>query len=211
MPSQTRTAALIGIAGCLLFWISLFVFGELHSDYSQLTKGVSELGVFGAPHALLWNIIGFIAPGLSLAISGVAIARAVEPSRPRSAGAMLLMASGLGFAGTGVIPAEMHGGSPDMESPYTMGHVIMTFVSAVPWLLAMFLLVGPMKRNAEWRALGNVSLVMGVLAIASFGLRATTLLPGVAQRIAFALYFLWFLVMSVRLLSVGIPANRSAA
>ena len=30
MSVQDRTAALVGIAGCVLFWIALFVFGEMH-------------------------------------------------------------------------------------------------------------------------------------------------------------------------------------
>ena len=123
----------------------------------------------------------------------------------------LLVASGLGFAATGVIPAEMHGGSPVLESPYTIGHIFMTFVSAVPWIWAMFLLVGPMRQNAEWHTLSYVSLVLGVLAVGSFGLRATEISPGIAQRVAFAVYFAWFLIMSIRLLSVGTRAHHAAA
>ncbi len=203
MSLENRTAGLIGIMGCVLFWISLFVFGEMRSDYSQQTKSVSELGVFGAPHALLWNLIGFIAPGLCLALCGGAIARAVEPLPSRSTSYWLLVASGLGFAATGVIPAEMRGGSPALESPYTVGHIVMTFVSAVPWIVAMFVLVEPMKRNAQWRALSNVNLTLGLTAIACFGLRATEILPGVAQRISFAVYFAWFLIMSIHLFRAG--------
>lgn len=206
---QNRTAGLIGIAGCVLFWISLFVFGEMHTDYSQQTKAVSELGVFGAPHALLWNLIGFIAPGLCLALCGGAIARAIEPSS-RSMSYWLLVASGLGFAATGVIPAEMRGGSPALDSPFTVGHIVMTFVSAVPWIVAMFVLVGPMKRNAQWRALSNANLALGLTAIACFGLRATAILPGVAQRISFAVYFAWFLMMSIHLFRVGRRAHHAA-
>jgi hypothetical membrane protein len=206
-----RTAGLIGIAGCILFWISLFVFGAMRPEYSQQTKAISELGVFGAPHSLLWNLIGFIAPGLCLALCGGAIARSVEPSKRQSTSYLLLVASGLGFAATGIIPAEMRGGSPALDSPYTIGHIIMTFVSGVPWMAATFLLAGPMRRNVDWRVMGNVSLALGFIAIACLGLRATTILPGVAQRISFAVYFAWFLVMSIQLLRVQRLAHDAAA
>ena len=152
-----RTAGLVGIAGCILFWISLFVFGAMRPEYSQQTK---------------------------------------------------VVASGLGFAGTGIIPAEMRGGSPALDSPYTIGHIIMTFISGVPWMVATFLLAGPTKQNVDWRVMGNVSLALGFMAIACFGLRATTILPGVAQRISFAVYFAWFLVMSIQLLRVQRAAHR---
>ncbi len=211
MSVRNRTAAIVGIVGCVLFWASLFVFGEMRSDYSQHTKAVSELGVFGAPHALMWNLIGFITPGLCLAVCGGAVARALEPSQSSRACFWLLVASGLGFAATGVIPAEMHAGSPLLESPYTVGHIVMTFVSAIPWILATFLLVGPMRRTVDWRVLSNVSLALGVLAIASFSLRATTISPAIAQRVAFAVYFAWFLIMSIRLLSVGTRPHQAAA
>lgn len=205
-----RTAALVGIAGCILFWVSLFLFGAMRPEYSQQTKAVSELGVFGAPHSLLWNLIGFIAPGLCLALSGGAIARSVQRAQRRSVSYWLLVASGLGFAATGIIPAEMRDGSPTLESPYTIGHIIMTFVSAVPWIVATFLMASPMKRNADWRAVSNVSLALGFIAIACFGLRVTTVLPGVAQRISFAVYFAWFFIMSIHLLRVQRLAHRAA-
>ena len=206
-----RTAALAGIAGCTLFWVALFLFGAARPDYSQQTKAVSELGVFGAPHSLLWNIFGFMAPGICLALCGGAIARSVEGSQRRSLSYWLLVLSGLGFAATGVIPAEMRGGSPALDSPYTIGHILMTFVSGMPWVVATFVLAHQMKKNSDWRIVSNVSLALGLMAIACFGLRATTVLPGVAQRVSFAVYFAWFLIMSIQLFRVQRSARSAAA
>src|SRR5215510_4862771 len=58
-----------GIA-TLVFWTALFVFAAMYPGYSHLHRAVSGLGAFGAPHAVAWNIIGFILPGLLLAVCG---------------------------------------------------------------------------------------------------------------------------------------------
>jgi hypothetical protein len=47
-PMSDRTAALVGIAGCVLFWVSLFVFGAMRPEYSvQRPRLVVEGGVHG--------------------------------------------------------------------------------------------------------------------------------------------------------------------
>ena len=65
-----RVAGAIGIVACAVFWLSLFAYGAMRTDYSHFTKAVSELGVIGVPHALAWNLIGFIVPGLLLTLCG---------------------------------------------------------------------------------------------------------------------------------------------
>ena len=75
----------------------------------------------------------------------------------------------------------------------------MTFVSGMPWIAATFVLGRQMRQDLDWRVMSNVSLALGLVAVACFGLRATTVLPGVAQRISFAVYFAWFFVMSIQL------------
>jgi hypothetical protein len=61
------------------------------------------------------------------------------------------------------------------------------------------MLVGPMRRNPNWRGLHVVSVVLVVLAlVAAFALRGT--LPGgLAQRIGNAFFCIWFVVMSLKL------------
>ena len=102
-----RFAGAAGVAAVVVFWTSLFVFAAWYPGYSHYTKAISELGAFGAPHALAWNLTGFILPGVLLAVSGAGLAEAVDESARRTALFWLLLMSGLGFAGTGIIQAEM--------------------------------------------------------------------------------------------------------
>jgi hypothetical protein len=100
---------------------------------------------------LAWNLIGFIVPGVLLAICGAGLAKATEVSGRKTAVYWLLVTSGLGLAGTGLLPVEMRQGSPFMQSPFTLGHVFMTFLSGIPWTIAAFLLVGQVTRNPAWQ------------------------------------------------------------
>lgn len=196
-----KHSLLFGILATAIFWIALFVFAAIYPGYTHSHKAISELGAFAAPNALAWNLIGFITPGMLLAISGANIALKVDGRRTSLF--WLLVISGLGFAGTGIIPAEMADGSPLMESPWTAGHILMTYVSGLPWLVASVLLVSHVRRNEQWRHLGRICQILSVCAIASLFLNivAGSLpfladKPGLVQRIAFACYFGWFLVVA---------------
>lgn len=171
----------------------------MYPGYTHFHKAISELGAFGAPHALAWNLLGFIIPGILLAISGGAIAIRVDGGR--TALYWLLILSGLGFSGAGVFPAVMEDGSPSMESGWTQAHVIMSFVSGLPWVFASAILVLHVKRSAKWQRLTGICILLSLFAVASLltniagrGLPLLAENPGLVQRIAFAFYFAWFLI-----------------
>lgn len=203
IESVSRRAA---IAAAIVFWPALFVFAAIYPGYSHLHRAVSELGAFGAPHAVAWNIIGFIVPGLLLAVCGGSVALAIDGRR--SLLFWLLVISGLGFAGAGVFPAEMRNGIPQMQSPWTAGHVSMISLSGFLWVIAAFLLASRVRRSARWRRLLPISLALAVAAVFGLGLNvfggSIPMLadaPGLVQRLAFAVYFGWFLVVGTLFLA----------
>jgi hypothetical membrane protein len=200
MMFRSRTAGFLGIAAAVICWSALLVFGALRPSYSHTANAVSELGALGSPLALPWNLIGFITPGILLAIAGGAVAASVAAKPRRTVAFWLLVISGLGFAGTGLSPAVMEGGVALVTSPLTKGHFIMSLIHGVAWLIAALLLVRPMRRNLDWRNLAyiNVTLVLATL-VASVALRGR-LSDALVQRIAGALYFAWFVVMSEMLI-----------
>jgi len=184
-----RGAGVAGIAAVVAFWTALFGFAAAYAGHSHSHKAISELGAFGAPHALAWNLIGFIIPGVLLATCGAGLGRAIEVSGRATALYWLLVMSGVGFAGTGVIPVEMRQGSPFMQSPFTIGHVAMTLLSGVPWIIAAFLVAARVRLNPTWQASRGVSIILAAACIAGFALNifATALpvlahRPGLAQR-----------------------------
>ena len=182
---------------------SIFIFGAFRPGYSHSINAVSELGVLGAPNALPWNILGFVTPGVMLAVAGGAIAVSVTSKARRTFAFWLLVISGLGFAGTGIIPAEMDAGELLLTSAYTRGHFILSLFHGITWVAGSVLLIGPMSRSPDWRGwhMANLALVLGVI-VASFALRGAVS-DALVQRIAGAIYFTWFLIKSIRLIQLG--------
>ena len=174
-------------------------------SYSHVVNTISELGAVGAPHATAWNVIGFIIPGVLLAVVGAAIARTAntDSSLSRTLATVLLALSGLAVAGQGIIPAEMVNGVADITSTSTRGHFISSLISGAAWAVGALLLVGPMKRNPNWQGLHIVSVVLVVLTLfAALTLRGT-LPDGLAQRIGNAFFCAWFVVMSLKLIRLA--------
>jgi hypothetical membrane protein len=192
----------LGIGAWVLFWGASVVFGAFRPSYSHIVNTISELGAVGTPYATPWNVIGFIIPGVLLAIVGAVIVHAANttPSLLRTLATVLLGLSGLAIAGQGLMPAEMANGVADVTSASTRGHFISSLVSGAAWAVGALLLAGPMRRNPNWRSLHIVSVVLVVLTlVASFALRGT-FPDGLAQRIGNAFFCIWFVVMSLKLL-----------
>jgi hypothetical membrane protein len=205
MTTNTRVVGFLGIAACVVFWAASFVLGALRPSYSHSLNTISELGARGTPNATLWNVLGFIVPGLLLALVGGVIAHSIgrEKSLSRTLSGLLLVLSGLAIAGQGVIPAQMTNGVADVTSPYTRGHFVSSLVSGAAWAIGVLLLTGPMKRSPEWRGLRVVSIVLVLLAlVASFALRGA-LPDGLAQRLGNAIFCTWFVLTSLKLIQLS--------
>jgi hypothetical membrane protein len=208
--TNTRVSGFLGIAACVEFWGASFVLGALRPSYSHSVNTISELGARGTPNAAVWNIVGFIVPGLLLALVGGAIAQSIgrEKSVLRTLSTALLVLSGLAIAGQGVIPAEMTNGVADITSPYTRGHFISSLVSGAAWVIGVLLLIGPMKRSPEWRRWRIVSVVLVVLTLSASIVLRGALPDGLAQRLGNGVFFTWFVLTSLKLMRLG--GDRSA-
>lgn len=209
MQIEEKQAGLAGLISFALFWTVLFVFAAMRPEYTHFNKAISELGVIGAPNAIAWNIIGFILPGILLSFCGAGLAFSIDGRK--SVLWFLLVASGMGFAGTGVLPAEMNDGSFAMESSLTVGHVLMTFASAIPWLCAIFLIVRRVKLNSKWCRFRGVCILLALVSLTlNLGNVFSSVIPflegrpALGQRIAFAGYFGWYFAISV-ILVFAIP------
>jgi len=203
-----RSAGIIGFAGCFIFWVGLFVFGGLRNSYSHLVNDISELGAIGTPNASAWNVLGFVIPGLCLAVAGRAIADAAGTNKTRSGriAAWSLPLFGLGVAGQGVFPALMINGVPVITSWHTTAHLMISLISGLAWILAVLFLIAPMRRNSEWRRWYPINIAAVLLVIVGSFSRAGGLPDGLAQRAVDAIVFVWFILMSIRLIQAD-PKN----
>jgi hypothetical membrane protein len=199
-----RMAGFLGIGAFGVFWLASFVLGAIRPDYSHVVNTISELGAVGTPNAILWNIIGFIVPGIFLAIAGGVIAKSVNRERSNviNLASVLLILSGLAVAGQGIFPAEMKNGMANTASISTLGHFLFSLLSGAGWVLGALLLVRPMKRSPDWHGWHFASIILVVLTlIASLTLRSV-MPDGLAQRTGNIFFLSWFLIMSVKLLKL---------
>ena len=195
----------LGISAGILFWSASVILAWLRPSYSHVVNTISELGAIGTPNAVLWNVAGFVVPGILLAIAGSTIARSAntQPSLSRTLATSFLVLAGLAVAGQGIMPAEMVNGVADVTSISTRGHFISSLVSGAAWAVGALVLAAPMRRNPNWQGLYIVSVVLVVLTLAaSLSLRGA-LPDGLAQRIGNAFFWAWFVVMSLKLVSLG--------
>jgi hypothetical membrane protein len=183
----------------------MFILGSFRESYSQSVNDVSELGAIGTSNATLWNVVGFIIPGLCLAVVGRALARTIGAGQERAGrvAASVLPLFGLGVAGQGLFPALMANGVPVIVSWHTRTHLIVSLVSGLAWMVGALCLIAPMRRNSEWGRWYLINIAAVLLAIAgSFG-RGGGLPDGLVQRLVDAIVFAWFVTMSIKLIQAS--------
>ena len=181
-----RIARHAGWLAGLLFATAVIGFGAALDGYSQAQHPVALLGARGVPHALVFNLAGFVLPGVLALLVGLELRRHMSPASRWSAriGAQLVLLSALAFAVQGWLPLD----PSDLEASGNRLHAtawMLWWIAFVPgaWLLAH-----------GWRSLALISVVAAVVVL-GFGLFAAgAMAPGTAQRIAFGAWFAWFAV-----------------
>ena len=188
--------AYCGILAPLIFALMLITFSLLTPGYSNLTNGVSELGTIGAPYALAWNILGFILVGLLIAAFAWGLRLDLRPGKGAQIVPLLVAISGLGFAGLGFFPAEA-GYAP---STLTTLHFTMVSINFLPFILLAFIFAFKLKTLDYWKNWIIFSLVLGVMAVASFFI-PESIPGGLSQRLGMGAYFLWLFGIGLAALS----------
>jgi len=186
MQASSRAAALAGGA----VWLSaLLGFGLALPADSQLQHPMALLGGTGVPHALAFNALALLVPGLCAAFAAWHLRSAQSGGAwGLRIGAQLLLLSAFAFAAQGLLPLDPT--RPDAGASRL--HAMAWSCWWIAWLAGACALLAAM-RGARVRLLGCVG-----LALLAWGL-----LPGaLAQRLAVACWFL--------LLVVAAPARASA-
>lgn len=186
LPRQ-RVTAVCGMIAPVWFLFALLAFGALRPEYSHATKAVSELGAWGAPNALAWNVLGFGVVGALVMVFAWGLWNATS-SWPA---ALFVGLSGLGFAAAGAFPADLN----DLEALSTKLHILASLASFGAFACGVFVVGWVFWQRPSWRRWAYVSLAVGVLGIVSVLLQATEMPPGLVQRITFLSYLLWVAVL----------------
>lgn len=184
-----------GWFAAVVFIAAVGGFGAALEGYSQLRLPVALLGAMGFPHALAFNLLAFVVPGMLAAAVAMILRRRLPSGAGWSLriGAQLVFLSALAFIAMGLLPLDAN----DLESDASRWHGtawMLWTVAFVPGALALGAgLLG--RPDRSWFAWLCLCAAAGVLLA---GFVFTDFMPaGLAQRIAFGLWFAW-LAMAAR-------------
>lgn len=183
---STRNIGIVSMMIPIWFAAVYLILAGLRPEYSHLTKAISELGSVEAPRAWIWNLLGYIVPGLVVTLLGSGIGRQLGNVAGARLAARALMVSGLLMAFSGVFPGDFE----DRGSPTMVLHAVGSIGSFAAFLFCGFTLSSVLRRNERWRWLVRPSLALVIASIFTGFLR-TGNAPGLGQRLGFGCFFVW--------------------
>lgn len=142
-----------------------FALSALRPEFSHFTKAISELGSVDAPRAWIWNVFGYILPGIAVALLGLGIGKRFAKQAGSRVPAWALIASGLFLVLSGVFPGDFE----NRTSTTMMVHAAGSIGCFVLFLVAAFSLPRILRRSAKWRPFVWPSLALaGGLIVTGF-------------------------------------------
>lgn len=198
MKSLTRHAGWIAAA---FFAMAVAGFGASVDGYSQLQMPVALLGAKGFPNALAFNLLTFVAPGILAAVVAVGLRRGLPAGAGwmLRIGAQLIFLSALAFVAMGLLPLD----PSDLESDSSRWHGTAWMLWTVAFVPGAVLLAAGLFARLPVPRFAWISLCAAV-GVMLAGFVFTDFMPaGLAQRIAFSLWFTW-------VAATGFTASNSA-
>lgn len=187
--NKEQKTGLLGLLSVLILVFALGFFGFSHPEFSLLHDFISKLGAKGAPHALGFNLIGFVSVGLLLFAFGFSYGRLLEDKLL----SILLAFFGLGFAFT-AIPIEVD--SPD--TPFSKAHILAICLGLACWLFGLARMSYNTQLAKKIRKRANVSAIVLVLAMSGAAIELWSM--PIAHRLVFGIVFGWTLFTSIELI-----------
>lgn len=165
--------------------------------YSHLHHPLALLGVASLPHATAFNLAVFVVPGLLVAWTALRL-RAVLPMATTAAGtpsirwlarigAQLMLISALAFAAQGLLPLDAN----DLDGARSGRHAAAWMAWWIAFTAGGALLAVGVRDTKDWRTLAATSLFAAMLLPVAALVLPQLIPAGLAQRLAFALWFAW--------------------
>lgn len=202
-PIFARFTRHAGLLAAFSFGIAVAGFGAVLDGYSQAQHPIALLGARGVPHALAFNLLGFVLPGVLTLLVGLELRRRLPATAGWSAriGAQLVVLSTLAFAAQGLLPLD----PLDLYAPSTRLHAtawMLWWIAFVPGALLL-------AYGLRSLALGSVVAAIAVLVFGMFAPDAMA--PGVVQRIAFGAWLVWFAMAGITRNVTSTPGSSPTA
>jgi hypothetical membrane protein len=173
----------------ICFLLAMAAAGIGVPEYSHRVHPLALRGASGLPGAMLFNVAAFVLPGALLLLAAQQWRQRLDghPWRVRI-GWTLMQLSALAFALQGVMPMDMRG----LDQPANRLHALAWMLWWMAFVAGATVLTLAGRQRAGW-ARGTLTAAMSVLLLA-------VLVPigawvGLAQRLAFLVWFGWWLLM----------------
>jgi hypothetical protein len=192
---MNRTLALAGPAAAVVFIAALLGFGLALPGYSQIAHPVAVLGAAGVPHALGFNLLGFVLAGVLAAVVTLDLRRRLpdDAGWMLRVGAQLALLSALGFLAMGLLPLD----PDDLDNPASSLHATAWMLWWVAFVPGALLIALGLRGHPSWRLLARISVVVALLVL-FVALLAVELMPaGIAQRLGYLGWLGWLCVASL--------------
>ena len=190
---MSSLASRLALGAAALFVIALVLANLGVPEYSHLVHPVALRGTAGLPWAFGFNLLAFVLPGALLAWAGQLLRGEVgDAGWLARIGLVLVQLSAVAFAAQGLLPLD----PSDTDSTASRLHVLAWMLWWIAFVPGAILLAAGARRGAGF-ALGSVAigaLVPIIAVLAPIGLWV-----GIAQRLAFVLWFGWWLLAAWRL------------
>ena len=200
---DTKINGLIGITAVVLGVLSIVIMAELRTDgYNHFTKAVSELGSLDAPNKWMFNILGFIIPGILISIFSFNLLKEFRSYPIRSYPFYFLILTGFFLTLAGLFPAN----TEDRQSITTIIHSIGALGSGMFWLLCALTLWWQLKKENIWKTTAIATFLIPFIMILAMSFVSEDT-PALGQRIVFSALYLFILILAVKQLLI---ANKTA-
>lgn len=193
---KNRFYAIIGLSSPVLLLTTYFIMANQRPEYSFLYKQISELGSLDAPNKWIWNICGYIIPGLLISIYSIGLYNSIATKNSSKLPLIGIFLSGFFMTFTGIFPADMD----DRSSTTTILHMVGSYGSYIFFLIGAFTYSKLMRQNSYWKS-SNLPLLIFVWTTILFGSWHYIFpnIPSVGQRITFFFYFAWISYTAIKL------------
>lgn len=148
----------MGLSAVTLFAVSFVIFAGLNPEFNLIQDYISKLGAQGQPYSLGWNVIGFFAVGVLLALFGYGFGRSISDELV----AVCLAVGGLGFA-LAALPTDL----AHSTSVLSKSHYAAICVSLAGWCFALARIGGHPTIEKAVKRRASVASVLLVVAMAA--------------------------------------------
>ncbi|MEO8366289.1 MAG: DUF998 domain-containing protein [Pseudoxanthomonas sp.] len=189
---MSRVVRYAGIAAAVLFAVAVAGFGVALEGYLQSQYPVALLGAKGFPHALAFNLVAFVLPGMLAGVVAMDLRRRLpgDAGWPLRVGAQLVFVSALGFIAMGLLSLD----PGDLESNASRYHGTAWMLWCVAFVPGACLLAAGLLRRPGWKWFARLSLLAALFVLVAAFMLTSVVAAGIAQRLAFGTWLGWLIL-----------------